>query len=293
MKNTNLKKILFDLVLVVLLVMVYSVSATGLIFHEIAGLVIFALFGVHLFYNRRWIVQAGKRIFDKNFSSRQRLLYVVDLLLLVSFLVCRVSGVLISKVLFGLEGAMAWKAAHMLSAMLALVLTGVHLGLHWKMILHTLKTRFPMPVAARRILAGGLLALVMVSGVYGLNTLAAEKAEHQKMRQQYMAGGVQTEAPAETSGVMAAAGPSGEILAADMAGNSGTGQGGAPGTGGGQKGPAGRMVFNPSSTVISSAAYLAVLTAVSVVLYAIDSLSGRRKRKGGRTPTALAACGKA
>ena len=292
MKNTNLKKILFDLVLAVLLVMVYSVSATGLIFHEIAGLIIFALFGVHLFYNRRWIVQAGKRIFDKNFSSRQRLLYVVDLLLLAAFLVCGVSGVLISKVLFGLGGTNALKGVHMLSAMLALVLTGVHLGLHWKMILHTLKTRFPMPAAARRILAGGLLVLVLGTGVYGISRLTAEKGEHQRMRQQYMAGGTQTETQA---GIAGEAAPAGAFPAAgpESGGNGMNGQGRGQGAGGGQKGPEGRMTFNLSSTVISSAAYFAVLTAVSMVLFGIDSLSRRRKRKGGNNPPALPGCIKA
>jgi FtsH-binding integral membrane protein len=57
-KNSSLVRIGFDFAMVILLLMIYSVSAAGPLFHEIAGLVIFTLFSIHLFYNRKWIVHA-------------------------------------------------------------------------------------------------------------------------------------------------------------------------------------------------------------------------------------------
>jgi hypothetical protein len=51
--------------MIILVILIYSVSATGILFHEIVGLIIFVLFVIHLFYNRKWITNLTKRLFDK------------------------------------------------------------------------------------------------------------------------------------------------------------------------------------------------------------------------------------
>ncbi|GMO11227.1 MAG: hypothetical protein Ta2A_19360 [Treponemataceae bacterium] len=65
MVNKNVLKVFFDFIMTILLVMIYSVSGTGVLFHEITGLTIFVLFSIHLFYNRKWISGVTKKILDK------------------------------------------------------------------------------------------------------------------------------------------------------------------------------------------------------------------------------------
>lgn len=53
MKHTH--KFILDAVMAIILVLLYKKLVISLAFHEIAGLILFVLFAVHLIVNRKWI----------------------------------------------------------------------------------------------------------------------------------------------------------------------------------------------------------------------------------------------
>ncbi|MDR1400670.1 MAG: hypothetical protein LBJ41_12190 [Treponema sp.] len=69
--------------------MIYSISGTGVLFHEITGIAIFTLFSVHLFYNRKWISSISKNVLDKTVNKKTKFMYIIDILLFGSFWTAR------------------------------------------------------------------------------------------------------------------------------------------------------------------------------------------------------------
>ncbi len=137
MKKTRMK-LGYDVLMLIALALLFGGRAAGMSFHEIAGLALLAAFLVHLFLNRKWAAGAARGFLRKGTAGRLRLLFVLDALLLVSFAAVGVSGVMISRVLFNLNGGAAWRTVHAFSAALALILTGIHLGLHARFVVGAL-----------------------------------------------------------------------------------------------------------------------------------------------------------
>ena len=85
------------------------------------------------------------------------------------FTVILVSGINISKVVFtGVRGASSLKTAHYALSALALLLLGVHLGMHYESIITRTSIR-KLPVLLRRIAAIVLSVLILGFGVYQMS----------------------------------------------------------------------------------------------------------------------------
>lgn len=160
--------------MVILLILIYSVSATGILFHEIVGLIIFALFLTHLFYNRKWVTNITKRIFDKNLGKKLKFMYFIDLLLFIMFILAGISGILISKELFKFGYVFIWRYTHIFSSTFSLLLLGIHVGLHIKMIIHTIKKHLNKPIIFVRLLTSLIAVIILGLGIYGI-TLSQNK----------------------------------------------------------------------------------------------------------------------
>jgi hypothetical protein len=167
MKINNLFKILFDLVMLVLLAGIYCVHSTGMAFHEYAGLAIFVFFIIHLMYNYKWIVNAGKKLFANSISVRIKIMYTVDLLLLISFILIGISGIMISHIVFKLEKMPLWRPVHSISSASALILLALHIGLHGKMIANTIKSKIKAPFAVIKIGSALVFTAMLCTGIYG------------------------------------------------------------------------------------------------------------------------------
>jgi hypothetical protein len=168
MVSRNSLKIFFDFLMTALMVMIYSVSATGPLFHEIAGLIIFVLFFIHLFYNRKWIVQVGKKLRENTFSRRQKLMYIIDFLLFCTFAMVGISGMLISKEIFKLGYVVIWRYVHICSSVSSLLLLSIHIGLHGKMIIHTMQQHIKIPSIVGKTLSVIILFIILGVGIYGI-----------------------------------------------------------------------------------------------------------------------------
>lgn len=164
MKLNNMMKIVFDFIMLVLLVMVYSVSATGTVFHEISGLIIYIFFIIHLLYNHNWINNIKNHLFDKTLSTKTKFMYIIDFLLLITFITAGISGIVISKYLFKIGITYIWRYVHIVSSAIAVLLLGIHIGLHIKMINTIIKNKIKIYKKVYIV----LFAVIFGIGIYGI-----------------------------------------------------------------------------------------------------------------------------
>ena len=129
-KQKRVLKLFLDAVMLVLLALMYQKQVVSMEFHEIGGLALIGLFLIHHLANGKWIGAATRRLFAKGTPGIVLARYLVAALLLVAFLTIGVTGVFISKVVFSLHIAGNFKALHTFASALAVLLMGVHLGLH-------------------------------------------------------------------------------------------------------------------------------------------------------------------
>lgn len=179
----NWIKLWLDIVMAVLLFTLFSVSFAGLTFHEISGLVVFGLVIVHLILNWKWIWAFTKRLFSKGIPFKTRFGYSLNVLLLISFTMIIVTGIMISKVV--LVGFLPRidnvQGLHYFFSALTLVLLGIHTGLHWAFIKAMFSKVIKLPVKVSKVL--GALALVSIM-VFGGVSLVSSRFT------QWLSGGV-------------------------------------------------------------------------------------------------------
>ena len=162
----NLYRVLLDLLLLILLASLYRKQAISLAYHEIAGLVFLSFGLIHLWLQRKWLRAILQRITSGKLPARATVSCVVDTALLLSFLAVIGSGVLISKVLFSFAVSGPWKIIHYFSAALALLLAGIHTGLHGAYLTAVLKQMVPLPAFWKKSLAAVLLTVCFIFGGY-------------------------------------------------------------------------------------------------------------------------------
>jgi hypothetical protein len=166
MKKTNRIKLALDILMLVILLLMYRSDVLGLGFHEIGGMAVCGLFIIHILLNGKWTMVVAGKLFSSKTAWRNKLNWLIDFLLLLCFAYILISGIFISKIVFdGQRGVSAWKTGHFAVSALALVLLGIHLGLHYESII----TRTPargLPLPFRRMAAVAMSALILGFGVY-------------------------------------------------------------------------------------------------------------------------------
>ena len=124
------KRMIVDILMVVLLPFLMAYSLISETLHEFGGLAMLALFTTHHVLNRAWF----KTLRRGPYSAVRTVNTVIDLLLLLDMVLMAVSGVLISKhalTFLGISGGTAiGRVLHMIGAYWGYVLMSVHLGFH-------------------------------------------------------------------------------------------------------------------------------------------------------------------
>lgn len=168
----NITKILLDVVMAVILVLLYNTHSISLVFHEIAGIFIFGLFIIHCLLNRKWITAITAKFFSKSLAPRVRFGYIINFLMLASFLLILISGICTSQILFPFADSKdsPWRNIHHFFAAISIILIGIHLGLHWKFISNMFKNMIQLPQKLAKALSICLLLVVLVFGVYSIGT---------------------------------------------------------------------------------------------------------------------------
>ena len=130
---------IWDIVISVGLLLVFSQDITGETLHEWLALSLFAGLITHVIFHWQWVVNITKRFLSSKLKRKTRLNYLVILGLALSFLSMGVSGLLISESVmpaFGLPvDNEAFADLHEAASSLTLGFVGIHLLQHWKWIL--------------------------------------------------------------------------------------------------------------------------------------------------------------
>jgi hypothetical protein len=168
----NWIKLLLDVAMAVLLFTLFSTSIAGLAFHELTGLVIFGMVVIHLLLNWKWIWTFTKKLFSRNVPFKTRFGYILNILLMISFTMIIITGIMISKtVLVGVLPRVAdAQVMHYFFSALSLVIIGVHTGLHWDFIKAMFGKLVKVPTKVGLVLSSALLVSILAFGSYSLIT---------------------------------------------------------------------------------------------------------------------------
>lgn len=132
-------KIAIDFLMTVLLLLLMSYMLIGETVHEWIGTAMVVLFILHHALNWQWY----KNLIKGKYSLVRTLQTIVDFLVLFAIIGSMVSGIILSRKVFAflpIEGGMASaRILHMLAAYWGFILMSVHLGMHWGMIIGTVR----------------------------------------------------------------------------------------------------------------------------------------------------------
>ena len=141
MKKINYVKITLDILMALVFVLLFNKNAiSGITFHEIAGLTIGLAFIIHIIINFKWVKQITIKFFNSKMKLKTRFGYIIDLLLLIDMALIIGTGISISKVLFsGIFKSAGNQSLHISLSYIALLLIGIHIGLHWGWVINVFK----------------------------------------------------------------------------------------------------------------------------------------------------------
>lgn len=133
--NAKVKiKIIIDFFMTILLLMLMAYQVTGELLHEWLGIFMIVLFIIHQFLNIGWY----GRLFKGKYKPLRILQTAVNFSLLVAMFSLAYSGVIMSNYVFAflpIHGGMALaRIMHLAASYWCLVLAGIHLGLHLRMV---------------------------------------------------------------------------------------------------------------------------------------------------------------
>ena len=159
----NLKRII-DILMTAALMLLMSSQVTGQTAHEYTGIIMFVLFLIHQYLNRKWYgaLLKGHYTMLRSFST------VINFALLVSFLLTAFSGIIMSESFpsLNIEALTSFaRLIHLSCSYLSFTLMGIHLGFHWGMIAVKIKAAW-LEILAVLSAGYGLYAFVLVNNIF-------------------------------------------------------------------------------------------------------------------------------
>ena len=147
------------------------------IVHEILGVALFVLWGVHIALNRRWYAA----LFRGKYNPYRVMQTVINCCILICTIFLMISGIILSNHLFtflNIQGGLGFaRIAHLLASQWYYLFMSLHIGLHVGMIANKIKQKRndendgskehgqPQPTA-KKIIFRILLTLVCAYGIY-------------------------------------------------------------------------------------------------------------------------------
>ncbi len=160
MKSNTIVKRVVDFALTVTLLLLMAFQVTEQLAHEWLGIAMFALTIVHQILNRKFYAA----IFKGKYNPLRIFQLTVNCLLLLSFVCTALSGMMMSRFatpfMNGILPSSIVRQGHLAMSHWSFVLMGLHLGLHFGIIVSKLKNR------AVRIVLGVVMTGISVCGFY-------------------------------------------------------------------------------------------------------------------------------
>ncbi|MDR1134187.1 MAG: DUF4405 domain-containing protein [Synergistaceae bacterium] len=160
-------RLIIDVAMTVLLLCAYAYRITGDAAHEWIGVSVIALFIAHNAINWRWY----KNIFKGAYTPRRAVMSAVNIMLAFTMTALIATGLLQSRTVLAflrLPGDMALRQIHTAAAYWGLPLIGVHVGLHWEMVMNAIRkmTRIRETNHARTAILRMIAVMTVVYGAY-------------------------------------------------------------------------------------------------------------------------------
>ena len=168
MKSNKLLKLTVDLAMTVLMLLLMARQITGESAHEWLGAGMFLLWIAHHALNCKW----HGHLFKGKYNSFRITQLVTNILLFISMVGAMVSAVVLSRevfAFFNVDGNLELaRLVHIACTFWCFVLTAVHLGLHWSMILGAIGKRKENGGSALKVPVNVLRAVGAAVAIYGL-----------------------------------------------------------------------------------------------------------------------------
>ena len=116
MRIKKICKLCIDIGMLAIMALLMNLGKTGIVLHMSLGAVLFILLVLHNILNLLWWAGIGKGTYNRTRSGRT----VLNILLLIDFLLVMISGILYAV------------GVHRITALLFLILTILHIRVHWK-----------------------------------------------------------------------------------------------------------------------------------------------------------------
>ncbi|WP_244833828.1 DUF4405 domain-containing protein [Clostridium sp. BJN0001] len=168
MKNKNFVKIILDIIMFISFMIMYNKRTISMKFHEVFGIVLLFIFIIHVLLNAKWVASITKKLFSKTIKFKTKLCYLIDILLFIAAIFIVLSGIFISKTILTniSSNNMIWKIGHTSVAAFALILLGIHIGLHYSFIKGMFLKIVNVPKKLRKILIIIFVIFIAVFGSY-------------------------------------------------------------------------------------------------------------------------------
>jgi hypothetical protein len=134
------KKLFIDLILFILIMLLMQYDFTGGLLHEIIGILMLSFFIIHVMFNKKWL-HSIKNNFNK-IKTSNKINYILDILSIISFIICTISGILISKYIFNFTYISIFDNIHSISSYILFLLITLHILLHFNQIINYITNNF-------------------------------------------------------------------------------------------------------------------------------------------------------
>lgn len=150
----------------VLMLVAMGYQMTGILAHEVVGVILLVLFIVHNLLNRRWY----KTLLKGKFDLRRILSIMVNLLFLVSMAAVLISSIPISRevlTLIPIKNDMIFMQIHVMTSYWGFIIMAVHIGMSWGTIINAMRrmTGITGSSTVRTFLLRILAVFIVVFGV--------------------------------------------------------------------------------------------------------------------------------
>ena len=167
MDNKDTSKLLLSIIMGVILILLLNVNLTNVFFHSFFTIVFLAMVIYHIVLNKDWIKAVTKNLTNKNFKTRYKVIYFLDLILALSFMILLTSEMFVyySKNFLNL---ISWSKIYNTTLTFVLILVAMHVGIHLDYFIDGIKSFIKglKNKSERKVLIGFTTAIIFVIAIY-------------------------------------------------------------------------------------------------------------------------------
>jgi len=165
------EKIILDVIMTILMILLMNIAPLGLLLHEIIGISILFIILFHNLLNLKFIKSMINNF--KKLKIKTKVMFIVDIILTAQILFVVFTGIVISKKLLPglIDIDMNISDLHHFIAYTLLFNIGIHIGLHWSMIMNAFKKMLKIEKEnkIRKTVLRLVAFLLAVLGIYSIS----------------------------------------------------------------------------------------------------------------------------